>query len=81
MILLFFRAGVGTNGSLQHLYYCEVTDDDKVTTGGGIDDEIIDVVEMSMDECKKMVAQGAVNNSPPSCLLGISWFLANRAPK
>lgn len=76
---LYFRSGVGTNGSMQTLYYCEVTDSDKETTGGGVDDEIIDVVELTMDECKKMVAQGSVNNAPPSCLLGICWFLANKA--
>lgn len=61
------------------MYYCEVTDDDKVTTGGGVDDEIIDVIELSLDEASAMVAQGASNNAPPSCLLGIMWFLKNRS--
>lgn len=70
---------MGTNGSLQTMYYCEVTDDDKVTTGGGVDDEIIDVIELSLDEASAMVAQGANNNAPPSCLLGILWFLNNRS--
>lgn len=65
---------------MQTLYYCEVADSDKETTGGGVDDEIIDVVELSIDECRKMVGLGAVNNSPPSCLLGICWFLANKLP-
>lgn len=73
------RAGVGTNGSLQTMYYCEVTDDDKATVGGGVDDEIIDVIEMSLDEARTMVTQGAENNAPPSCLLGILWFLNNRS--
>lgn len=63
------------------LYYCEVTDSDKDdASGGGIDDEIIDVVELTIDECRDMVKQGAVNNAPPSCLLGVSWFLANKVP-
>lgn len=79
--LLFGRAGVGTNGSMQTLYYCEVTDDDKVTSGGGIDDEIIEVFELTFDECREMLKQGSTNNAPPSCLFGISWFLANKAPK
>lgn len=79
--MFYFRSGVGTNGSLQTLYYCEVTDADKETIGGGVDDEIIDVVELTIDECRQMVAQGAVNNAPPSCLLGICWFLANKVPK
>lgn len=73
------RAGVGTEGSIQTLYYCEVTDEDKATSGGGVGDEIIDVVEFTLDECRKMIKQGAMNNAPPSCLLGISWFLTNKA--
>lgn len=77
--LLFNRAGVGTNGSIQTLYYVEVTDDDKAAEGGGVDDEIIDVLEQTLDQCRDMLKQGAVNNAPPSCLLGISWFLANKA--
>lgn len=70
--LWFDRAGVGTNGSTQKLYYCEVTDDDKSADhdGGGVDDEIIDVVELTLDECRDMLKQGATNNAPPSCLLG-----------
>lgn len=73
-----FRSGVGTNGSMQTLYYCEVTDADKVNSGGGIDDEIIEVFELTIDECREMLKQGTTNNAPPSCLFGISWFLANK---
>lgn len=49
-----------------------MTDDDKSADhdGGGVDDEIIDVVELTLDQCRDMVKQGATNNSPPSCLLG-----------
>lgn len=61
------------------MYYCEVTDDDKTTTGGGVGDEIIEVVELSLDEARAMVTEGAINNAPPSCLLGILWFLNNRS--
>lgn len=79
--LLFLRSGVGTSGAEQTLYYCEVTDSDKANNGGGVDDEIIDVVEFTLDECRDMLKQGANNNAPPSCLFGISWFFANKAPK
>lgn len=77
--IMTYRSGVGTNGSMQTLYYCEVTDSDKIESGGGgVDDEIIDVVELSIDEARDMLSKGANNNAPPSCLLGVSWFLANR---
>lgn len=75
------RSGVGSSGAKQTMYYCEVTDADKAHGGGGVDDEIIEVVELSLDEGRRMVQQGAVNNSPPSCLMGLLWFFANKAPK
>lgn len=63
------------------LYYCEVTDSDKMTSGGGIEDEIIEVAELTIDEVRNMLKVGTVNNAPPSCLFGLSWFLANKLPQ
>lgn len=79
--VLTYRSGVGTSGSLQTMFYCEVTDADRATSGGGVDGEMIDVVEYSMEDAQKLVTQGAVVSSPPSFLLGVLWFLTNRAPK
>ncbi|XP_067627743.1 uridine diphosphate glucose pyrophosphatase NUDT14-like [Eurosta solidaginis] len=79
--VMTYRSGVGSSGALQVLYYCEVTDDDRATKGGGVDDEIIEVVEYTVEEARKLVSQGSKINSPPSCLFGISWFLMNKAPK
>ncbi|XP_023015224.1 uridine diphosphate glucose pyrophosphatase NUDT14 [Leptinotarsa decemlineata] len=72
-----FRSGVGTSASLQTVFYCEVTDDMKVSEGGGIGDEIIDVVEMNVDEVKKYVSQANVK-SPPSFMFALYWFLYNK---
>lgn len=67
---------------MQTMYYCEVKDSDRVSgAGGGIEDEIIDVVELTIDEVRDMLKMGAVNNAPPSCLFGLSWFLANKLPQ
>ncbi|XP_075146889.1 uridine diphosphate glucose pyrophosphatase NUDT14-like [Haematobia irritans] len=79
--VMTYRSGVGSQGSKQKMYYCEVTDNDKSSSGGGVDDELIDVVEYSLEEARQMVQQGSDNNSPPSCLLGVMWFLTNKAPK
>jgi UDP-sugar diphosphatase len=76
-----YRSGVGTTGSLQFLFYCEVTDDDKVHHGGGVEDEIIEVCELTLDEARDLVKQGTSHTSPPSFLFGILWFLTNKAPK
>lgn len=76
-----YRSGVGTSASVQTAYYCEVTDAMKVSHGGGTDDELIDVVEMTVPEVKDYVTQRNVVNSPPSFLFGIYWFLLNKTSK
>ncbi|ALC46399.1 CG42813, partial [Drosophila busckii] len=79
--VMVYRSGVGSSGAKQAMYYCEVNDEDKANSGGGVDDEMIEVVELTLAEAQRMVQQGAVNNSPPSCLMGLMWFFANKAPK
>ena len=80
--IIRFRAGVGTTGSLQVMYYVEVSDSDKVAgAGGGIDDELIDVYELTLDETREMMKQGTEHSSPPGFLFGLLWFLNNKAPK
>ncbi|KAH7637654.1 uridine diphosphate glucose pyrophosphatase-like [Dermatophagoides farinae] len=46
------RTGVGSSGSLQHLFYCQVDDSMRVNSGGGIDDESIEVIELSIEAAK-----------------------------
>ncbi|XP_045480655.1 uridine diphosphate glucose pyrophosphatase NUDT14-like [Harmonia axyridis] len=73
-----YASGVGTSSSLQTLYYCEVKDDMKVEQGGGVDDEFIEIVEMTIPEIRKYIS-GTNIMSPPSFLFGIYWFLVNKA--
>lgn len=72
-----YRAGVGVMGSIQTLFYCEVTDDMKDNSGGGVDDEFIEIVEMSIPEVKKYMNQMHIL-SPSSLLFGVHWFLSNK---
>lgn len=58
-------------------YYCEVTDDMRVDVGGGVDEEMIDIVEMSVDDVKAYISQEHVR-SPPSFMFCIYWFLYNK---
>ena len=59
------------------MFFCEVKDEEKVSAGGGVDDEMIEVVEMTPDEARKYVEQERVN-SPVGFLFGVNWFLANK---
>ncbi|CAH2983256.1 unnamed protein product [Chilo suppressalis] len=79
--IMSYRSGVGVQGSLQTLYYCEVTDDMKTEQGGGVDDEIIEVVEMTIPQIEKMLNSEGPLASPPSCLFSLMWFLHNKADK
>lgn len=47
----------------------------------GIDDEIIEVLELSIDEARQMMVQGSSHPSPPSFLFSMLWFLTYKAPK
>ncbi|XP_053613347.1 uridine diphosphate glucose pyrophosphatase NUDT14-like [Plodia interpunctella] len=76
-----YRSGVGVQGSLQTLFYCEVTDEMKVEAGGGIDEELIEVVEMNINEVEQYVNSCGPLSSPPSCLFALMWFLHHKANK
>lgn len=74
------RSDVGVSAGMETMYYCEVSDADRVNQGGSIEDEIIDIVELTIDECRNILKQNVNNNLPPSCLLGLSWFLGHTFP-
>ncbi|VVC93007.1 unnamed protein product [Leptidea sinapis] len=76
-----YRSGVGVQGSLQTFFYCEVTDDMKTEQGGGVDDEIIEVVEMTIPQIEQMINSPGPICSPPSCLFALMWFLHYKADK
>ncbi|KAH9630045.1 hypothetical protein HF086_008015 [Spodoptera exigua] len=76
-----YRAGVGVQGALQTLFYCEVTDDMKIGKGGGVEDEIIEVVEKSIAEVETWISCPGPLNSPPSCLFALMWFLRHKADR
>ncbi|WP_456471138.1 NUDIX domain-containing protein [Caminibacter sp.] len=48
-------ASVGTNAANQTVYYVEVTQNDKVNEGGGIDDEDIEIVEIKKNNVEKFI--------------------------
>lgn len=75
-----YTSGVGALGSKQNMYYCEIDDSMKVGTGGGVDDELIDVIEMTIPQVKEYIKTPFIL-SPPTFLFGINWFLHNKTTK
>ncbi|XP_057374992.1 uridine diphosphate glucose pyrophosphatase NUDT14-like isoform X2 [Daphnia carinata] len=78
--IIQFHSGVGLSGDPQTIFYAEVTDDMKVSSGGGNPEEgeLIDVVEMSIAEVETYVSQKSVP-SPGGFLFGLQWFFNKKA--
>jgi len=66
---------------MMSLFYAEVTDEQRVSSGGGVasEGELIDVVEMSVDEVTQYLNKPSVN-SPTFTLYALQWFLMKKAP-
>ncbi|CAG2178235.1 unnamed protein product [Oppiella nova] len=79
-----YRSGVGHSGSLQYLYYCEITDETPKGKGGGIEDESIEVIELSIEEAKKLLYcedLEAKLSRPTAMLFALCWFFYERLPQ
>ncbi|CAG9861443.1 unnamed protein product [Phyllotreta striolata] len=70
-----------TTGANSTFYYCEVTDDMRVSTGGGVDGENIEVIEMPVEEVIKYACNPDYVSSPTNFLYGFYWFLYNKYQK
>jgi UDP-sugar diphosphatase len=72
-----FHTSVGFAGSKQVLYYVEVDDDVKVSEGGGIDDEQIEVIYLSVDEAKTFMYDESVAKTS-GLMFAFMWWFAKR---
>lgn len=79
-----FRGSTGLSGTLMNLYFTEVTDDQRSSEGGGIEEESIEVLELDIEEAKKAIYcrdEDAPYSRPPAMLFGTCWFLQEYLPK
>ncbi|XP_005104363.1 uridine diphosphate glucose pyrophosphatase NUDT14 [Aplysia californica] len=69
------RGGVGTSGSMIHMYYAEVTDAMKVGPGGGLvsEGEMIEVVEYTVEQARSLMTDETVNKVH-ALLFALYWF-------
>jgi len=72
------RNGVGTTGAVQYLYYVEVNDSMKESTGGGIDDEYIELYNLKLADLDSFMNDTTFINRPTSLLYAYAWFLINK---
>jgi ADP-ribose pyrophosphatase len=74
LISRFFSSPGGASERM-FLYFAEVTDADRIRNGGGIDDEDIKIVQLTIDELFDRLSQGSIEDA--KLLIGAYW-LENR---
>jgi len=72
-----FYTSVGISGASQTLFYAQVDDNMKVSNGGGLDEECIEVVYISTNEAKKFMFDESYQKTPGMCM-AFYWFFDNR---
>lgn len=80
--LVTCKSSVGLSGTEMTMFYVEVTDDQRVSGGGGNakEGEYIEVVEMTIPEVRQYLKQDNLCTTM-SMLYGLTWFLNNKAPE
>lgn len=68
-----FHTSVGFAGSKQTLYYATVDNNMKVSEGGGVDDEQIEVVYLPVGEAKNMIYDENISKTP-GLMFAFMWY-------
>jgi len=69
-----FYTSVGFAGSKQTLYYAEVDESMKVSDGGGVDAEFIEVVSLSIEDAKEFIYDESIVKTPGLMFSFMWWF-------
>ncbi|TET88240.1 MAG: NUDIX domain-containing protein [Sulfurovum sp.] len=69
-----FHTSVGFAGSKQILYYVEVDESMKVSDGGGVDGELIEVMHLPVAEAKELIYNETIAKTPGLIFAFIWWF-------
>ncbi len=68
-----FYSAVGFAGSKQTIYFVEVDESMRVSDGGGIDDEVIEVIELPISKAKEMIYDDSIAKTT-GLAYTIMWF-------
>ena len=69
-----FHTSVGFAGSKQTLYYTEVDESMKVHEGGGVDSELIEVVEIPVADARSLLYDEKIAKTPGLMFAFMWWF-------
>jgi len=68
-----FHTSVGFAGSKQMLYFVEVDEHMKVSEGGGVDDEQIEVITLPVSEAKSLIYDESIAKTP-GLMFAFMWY-------
>lgn len=71
-----FYTAVGFAGSVQTLYFGRVNESMRISDGGGVDVESIEVIEIPIKDVKSFIFD-ETKAKTPGLMFGFSWFLEN----
>jgi len=69
-----YNVNLGQSGNQQTLYYCEVDDSMRVSNGGGVDMELIEVVEISVNSMKELIFNETITKAS-SLMFAFYWWM------
>jgi len=68
-----FFTNVGVSGAKQHLYFAQITQEDKISEGGGINTEEIELVYLDLKDAKKFIYDESKAKTP-GLMFAFYWF-------
>lgn len=68
-----FHTSVGFAGSRQTLYYAAVDEGMRISAGGGIDDELIEVIELPVSESERFIYDESIAKTP-GLMFAFMWW-------
>jgi len=72
-----FYTAVGFAGGRQNLYYCEVDESMKISEGGGLEEEDIEVIYLPTSKAKEFICD-TKKVKTPGLMFAFMWFFDNR---
>lgn len=69
-----FYTSVGISGSKQTLYYAQIDNSMKISDGGGLEEEEIEVIYLEVDKAKEFMFDDAYQKTPGMMMAFYWWF-------
>jgi UDP-sugar diphosphatase len=72
-----FYTSVGISGAKQTLYYAECDDSMQINSGGGLEEEEIEVIYLPLEEAKGFMFDESYHKTP-GLMMAFYWFFENK---